>query len=190
MPLLPASPSARGGRRCAWSDEEAGAQGSVRCSAVTFVEDAGNGGGWCRGGARACACGAASALAAAYSIGNTIDAFGSPIVKPSWLSTTGAAASRGTSLCAVRDNHVPIARSTGSHCGGHARGCSTSASLLATLGLVMCGMKAVKKAAATPMRKSAWKREACPFAYMHMLHAHAHVTCTCTCTCVCACTCC
>ena len=58
------------------------------------------------------------------------------------------------------------ARSTGSHCGGHARGCSTSASLLATLGLVMCGMKAVKKAAATPMRKSAWKREACPFAYM------------------------
>ena len=56
-------------------------------------------------------------------------------------------------------------RSTGSHCGGHATGCSTSATLLATLGLVMCGMKAVKKAAATPMRKSAWKCEACPFAY-------------------------
>ena len=27
-------------------------------------------------------------------------------------------------------------------------------------------MKAVKKPAATPMRKSAWKREACLFAYM------------------------
>eukprot|EP00964_Phaeocystis_antarctica_P113956 scaffold77932_cov71-Phaeocystis_antarctica.AAC.3 len=39
-------------------------------------------------------------------------------------------------------------------------------SLLATLGLVRCGMKAVKKPAATPMRKSAWKREACLFAYM------------------------
>lgn len=122
LPPPPAGCSAGCGGRgwCAgWPDEEAGAHAaaaSVLCSAVAFVEDAGNGtaggGWWCRGGARACAC-AASALAAAsrskaYSIGNTIGALGSPIVKPSRLSTTGAVASRGASLCAVRDNHVPI----------------------------------------------------------------------------------
>ena len=65
-------------------------------------------------------------------------------------------------------------RSTGSHCGGHATGCSTSASLLATLSLVMCGMKAVKKAAATPMKKSVWKREA--FAYMRLRRQAVQVT--------------
>ena len=53
-----------------------------------------------------------------------------------------------------------MARSTGSHCGGHATGCSASANLLATLGLVKCGMTAAQKAAATPMRTSARKREA------------------------------
>ena len=52
------------------------------------------------------------------------------------------------------------ARSNGSHCGGHATGCSASANLLATLGLVTCGMTAAQKAAATPMRTSARKREA------------------------------
>ena len=30
-----------------------------------------------------------------------------------------------------------VARSTGSHCGGHATGCSATANLLATLGLVL-----------------------------------------------------
>eukprot|EP00964_Phaeocystis_antarctica_P061476 scaffold36749_cov71-Phaeocystis_antarctica.AAC.1 len=51
-----------------------------------------------------------------------------------------------------------VARSNGSHCGGHATRCSASASLLATLGLLMCGMTAAQKAAATPMRTSAQKR--------------------------------
>ena len=51
------------------------------------------------------------------------------------------------SPCAVE------ARSTGSHCGGHATAWLIFASL--TLGVVMCGMKAVQKAAATPMRTSA-----------------------------------
>ena len=51
------------------------------------------------------------------------------------------------------------ARSTGSHCGGHALGWLFSTSLLATLGFVMCGlMMAAQKAAATPMRTSARKR--------------------------------
>ena len=53
-----------------------------------------------------------------------------------------------------------LARRNGSHCGGNATGCSASASLLATLGLVMCGMTAAQKAAATPMRTSAQKRVA------------------------------
>ena len=44
------------------------------------------------------------------------------------------------------------ARSTGSHCGGHATGWLTSTSLLATLGVVVCGMKATLKRAAMPMR--------------------------------------
>ena len=38
----------------------------------------------------------------------------------------------------------------------------------------MCGMKAVKKAAATPMKKSAWKREA--FAYMRLRRQAVPVT--------------
>ena len=67
--------------------------------------------------------------------------------------------SHGSSSKLVGDSRV--ARSTGSHCGGHAAGCSASASLLATLGLVMCGMTA---AAAMPTRTSARKREACFFA--------------------------
>ena len=46
------------------------------------------------------------------------------------------------------------ARSTGSHCGGHATGWLASASLLATLDSVMCGRKAARKAVATPMRTS------------------------------------
>ena len=52
---------------------------------------------------------------------------------------------------------LELARSTGSHCGGQTTGCSTSASLLATLGfIVMCGMKAAfMNTAATPRRISA-----------------------------------
>ena len=51
------------------------------------------------------------------------------------------------------------ARSTGSHCGGHATGWLASASFLATLGFIMCEVKA-HKAAVTPMRTSARKLEA------------------------------
>tara|TARA_B100000767_G_scaffold262381_1_gene274976 strand:+ start:329 stop:529 length:201 start_codon:yes stop_codon:yes gene_type:complete len=43
-------------------------------------------------------------------------------------------------------------------------GWSSFASPFATLGFVMCGMKAAQKAAATPMRTSARKREASFFA--------------------------
>ena len=57
------------------------------------------------------------------------------------------------------------ARSTGSHCGGLTTAWSASASLLATQGFVVFGMKAAQKAAATPMRTSARKRELCSFAY-------------------------
>ena len=58
---------------------------------------------------------------------------------------------------------------TGSHCGGHATACSTTVSLLATLGFVTCGMEATTKPpAATPTRTSARKREACSFAYRRM----------------------
>ena len=58
-----------------------------------------------------------------------------------------------------------VARSTDSHCGGHAFwGWLASASLVATMGLVMCEMKAGQKAAATPMRTSAWKHGAYFFA--------------------------
>ena len=57
------------------------------------------------------------------------------------------------------------ARSTGSHCGGLTTAWSTSASLLARQGFVVFGMKAAQKAAATPMRTSARKREVCFFAY-------------------------
>jgi len=58
------------------------------------------------------------------------------------------------------------ARSTGSHCGGHAMGWLASTSLLATQGGVMCGMNAAQKAAATPTRTSARKLEASFFAYI------------------------
>ena len=57
-----------------------------------------------------------------------------------------------------------LARITGSHCGGHATGWSTTASLLATLDSVMCGRKAAQKAAATPRRTSTRKLGACFFA--------------------------
>ena len=55
----------------------------------------------------------------------------------------------------AKDTVLP--KSTGSHCGGTATGWLTSANLLATLDLVMCGVKAAWKAAATPMRTSARK---------------------------------
>ena len=58
----------------------------------------------------------------------------------------------------------PRPRSTGSHCGGTATGWLTSANLLATLDSVMCGRKAARKAAATPMRTSARKPGASFFA--------------------------
>ena len=60
-----------------------------------------------------------------------------------------------------------VARNTGNHCGGGtaAAGWLVCASLLATLGLVMCGRKALRKAAATPMRTSTRKPEASFFAY-------------------------
>jgi hypothetical protein len=48
-----------------------------------------------------------------------------------------------------------LAKSTGSHCGGTATGWLASASLLGTLYLVMCGVKAAWKAAAMPMSTSA-----------------------------------
>ena len=57
------------------------------------------------------------------------------------------------------------ARSTGSHCGGQTTGWSTSASLLATQGFAVFGMKAAQKAAATPMRTNARDLDACFFAY-------------------------
>ena len=71
---------------------------------------------------------------------------------------------------------APAATKAGSHCGGMALNPDwrvveigpfdpSSASLFATLGFVMCGMRAAQKAAATPMRTSARKREACFFAY-------------------------
>ena len=54
------------------------------------------------------------------------------------------------------------ARSTGSHPGGHATGCSASASLLATLVLVTYGMTPAQiSKAAAPARTGVWKREAC-----------------------------
>ena len=55
------------------------------------------------------------------------------------------------------------ARSTGSHWGGTTMGWLASASLLVTLGLVMCGTEAAQKAAATPMRTSARRLEASLF---------------------------
>ena len=57
-----------------------------------------------------------------------------------------------------------LAKSTGSHCVGHATGWLTSASLLATLGFAVRGRIATQKAAATPTRTSARKLEASCFA--------------------------
>ena len=57
-----------------------------------------------------------------------------------------------------------LAKSTGSHCGGHATGWLTSASLLATLGFAIRGRNATQKPAVTPMRTSARKLEASCFA--------------------------
>ena len=54
---------------------------------------------------------------------------------------------------------VLAARSTGSHCGETATGWLVCASL------VVCGRKAVRKAAATPMSTSTRKLEACFFSY-------------------------
>ena len=60
-----------------------------------------------------------------------------------------------------------MARSTGSHCDGHATGWLTSANLLATLSFVSYMTKAAQKAAATPMRTSVRKLEAASlFAYI------------------------
>ena len=56
------------------------------------------------------------------------------------------------------------ARSTDSHCGGTATAWLASANLLTALDLVMCGVKAAWKAAATPMRMSARKPGASFFA--------------------------
>ena len=57
------------------------------------------------------------------------------------------------------------ARSTGSHCGGLTTAWSASASLLATQGFVVLGMEVAQKAAATPMKMSAWKLYASFLAY-------------------------
>ena len=64
---------------------------------------------------------------------------------------------RALALSSAASTVEAVARS---HCGGHVTGCSASASLLATLGLVMCGVKAASREAATPMRTSARKPEA------------------------------
>ena len=60
---------------------------------------------------------------------------------------------------------MPAAKTTGSHCGGHASGWLISASSLATLVFVVYGLKVAQKAAATPMSTSARKLEAPFFAY-------------------------
>ena len=57
------------------------------------------------------------------------------------------------------------ASSTGIHCSGHVTGCATFASLLVTLGLVVCGITAARKVAAATMRTSARKLEASFLAY-------------------------
>ena len=62
-----------------------------------------------------------------------------------------------------------LPRNTGSHCGGTATGWLASANLLATLDLVMCGVNAAWKAAATPMRISARKPGASFFADLLVL---------------------
>eukprot|EP00964_Phaeocystis_antarctica_P112433 scaffold76598_cov49-Phaeocystis_antarctica.AAC.2 len=65
------------------------------------------------------------------------------------------------------------ARSTGNHCGRTATGWLdlTSASLLATPDLVMCGTKAAQNATATPMTTSARKLEAPFFALVALAGA-------------------
>ena len=50
------------------------------------------------------------------------------------------------------------AKSTGSQCGGTATGWLVCASLLATLNSVACGGEAVRKAAATPMKRTSTRK--------------------------------
>ena len=69
--------------------------------------------------------------------------------------TTGSGSSHG--LAGEVEYSSREARSTGSHCGGHAVGRLASSSSLAT-------RVSLAKAAATPMRTSAWRREAGLFA--------------------------
>ena len=73
------------------------------------------------------------------------------------------------------------ARSTGSHCGGLTTAWSASASLLATQGFVVLGMEVAQKAAATPMRTSARKREVCSFAYKLSIRGVGCEGCLCKC---------
>ena len=65
---------------------------------------------------------------------------------------------------------IGAVRSTGNHCGGHAAGWSaSSASLLAALGgVVMCGVNAAQKTAATPMRTGRRRLRVGFFAYVCM----------------------
>ena len=84
-----------------------------------------------------------------------------PFTLPSTQCGTQAAASR----LVERASRELEARSTGSHCGGQTTGWSTSASLLATQGFVVFGMKAAQKAATMQMRTSARELNACFFAY-------------------------
>ena len=72
--------------------------------------------------------------------------------------------SRLASVNSILEKAELEARCTGSHCGGLTTAWSASASLLATQGFVVFGMKAAQKAAATPMRTSARKGELCSFA--------------------------
>ena len=85
---------------------------------------------------------------------------GCPIWTPSSIGMAGTieaiAEKRLTSPTTHRGGQRIWPWSTGSHCGGYATGCSTSAGSLATPGLlVMCGMKRLQKTAVTPMRVSA-----------------------------------
>ena len=69
-----------------------------------------------------------------------------------------------------------MAKSTGSHCRGTAMGWLASANLLGALYLVMCGVKAAWKAAATPMRASTRKPGASFFADFLVLFAQSVVS--------------
>ena len=68
-----------------------------------------------------------------------------------------------------------LAKSTGSHCGGTATEWLASANLLGTQDLVVCGVKAAWKAAATPMRASTRKPGASFFADFLVLFAQSVV---------------